>query len=437
LLVRASPNVRQQISAAAAPIQAKKGNTEAVLALLSSEVSQGARYPYARALDAIKAIPADDSNGKDRVFAQALTYYHQKHSRFDVGLNDLGTLVVRLWREISPGLVLQAINELLDVAGEEADADSHLEISLKSRAEGASFGSLYQYRLFQILPVLRELDPARADELVKKNTQVKDVLQKYPAGIQSLSSGDADHQNADDSLSMSLHKSAGPASGPETTPASILRLQFEQQARTILSSAQKDPETALTNALLLDDVPSPNGSSKVDLLIEIAQASGKQQGKVAVAALQEASKLLDNYALLMKARYLVQITDGYLQAGDADKARSILSDIMKSVTKLYALDTNSDDPNRALKSTWPSTVMARSCIALAGRISPALAEQLMAELPDLDLRVFARIELAYAILKIPSYPALIQQRHKQDRNDRVDVLPIPTALNVPPSEDHR
>src|SRR5215831_420519 len=145
LLPTAQVDVRQQILAAEAAKFAQKGDIDAALTMLSSEASRGAQYPYGRALEVIRAIPADDRPSKDRVFAQALMLYKQKHSRFDVGVEDLGTLVIRLWRDVSPGLVLQAADELLDVAELEATADSHLEITVKSGSDGATFDSLYQY----------------------------------------------------------------------------------------------------------------------------------------------------------------------------------------------------------------------------------------------------------------------------------------------------
>jgi hypothetical protein len=429
LVARAAPNVRQQIFAAEAAKFASKGDVEAALTMLSSEVSQGARYPYEHALGVIKALPADDQGAKDRVFAQALAYYREKHRRFDVGMEDLGTLIIRMRRDLSPGLVLAGIDELLDVSHEEVAAENHLEITLSSGSNAVAFPSLYQYRLFQLLPIIREFDPQRADDLLKQNPQANSALQKYGEGLQSFSSSYSQERKDDPGLSMTLQVNAGPAA--ESAGVSVRTLQIQSQTDQILATAQKDAENALGNALLLQDEPGPSGSPKAELLLRIAQLSAQDHPRIAVNALQELSKLIDQFPVLTtQCRYLIQIANGYLLAKRPDLALTTLSETMKRVKKLYASDTNSDDPNQTLKSTWPSTVVSRACVALAGRVSSKSAEEMILELPDPDLRVYARIERANGMLGVPSYPAIMQERHKQASSYRISVFPIFSAKDA-------
>ncbi len=429
LLARASADVRQQVLAAEAAKLATKGDVDGALTMLASEVSQGARYPYGRALEAIRAISPAERGDKDRIFSQALAFYRQKHSRFDVGVEDLGTLLIRVWRDLSPGLVLAAADELLSIAQEEVKTDSHLELSLRSGSGEAAFGSLYQYRLFQLLPVLRELDPGRADDLLKENLQVKTILQKYANGLSSFSGAYSEAPRGDSSFSLTLRVNAGPATGPSNASIQISKIQSE--ASEILAVLPKDASSALKNALLLQDAPEAFGSPKGDLLLAIAQRSAKQHPDVAESALQELSKSLERYPILTQSHYLLAIAGVYARIGDSDGAYAALKETMKRVKILYDADTNSDDPNRSLKSSWPSTVVSRACIAVAGRISPRLAEELIMELPDPDLRIFARIERANSMLGIPSYPALVQERHRQEKGGRVLAFPIPSASDGP------
>src|SRR5437016_739220 len=305
LLARASPDVRQQIFAVEAAKLATKGDVEAALTMLASEVSQGARYPYGRALDVIRAISPEERGDTDRVFSQALAFYRQKHSRFDVGVEDLGTLLIRVWRDLSPGLVLAAADELLNVAQEEVKTDSHLELSLRSGSGEAAFGSLYQYRLFQLLPVLREFDPGRADDLLKENLQVKTTLQKYANGLPSFSDAYSDAPKDESSFSLTLRVNPGPASGASN--ASLQTLQIQSEASEILAVVPKDASNALKNALLLQDAPEAFGSPKGDLLLAIAQRSAKQHSDVAESALLELSKSVERYPVLTQSHYLLAI----------------------------------------------------------------------------------------------------------------------------------
>jgi hypothetical protein len=195
----------------------------------------------------------------------------------------------------------------------------------------------------------------------------------------------------------------------------------------ILARAKDDPEDAFRNAALIQDVPGSFGWSKADLLLRIAELAGKEHSRVAVDVLQEVSKLLEHYPLSAQCRYLVLIADQLLRLKEVDKAQSMVSKLLKYIDKLYAIDVNSDDPNRALKSTWPSTVVSRACAALAARISTKFAQEVLRELPDPDLRVFVDIELANIMLQAPSYPALVQERHKEEKSYKVSVFPIPSV----------
>jgi hypothetical protein len=223
---------------------------------------------------------------------------------------------------------------------------------------------------------------------------------------------------------MAYHMSSGPASSGSM---SVLYLQFHNQANQIVAEAQKDPEKALRAASLVQDAPYPWGSLKADLLLQIADLAGKEHADLAAAALQEGLKSLEHHSVLIRCKYFVLVADEYLRIGETDKAVRVLTELVKAIRELYAPDVNSDDPNRASKSAWPSTVVARACVALAGRVSTKLAQEMISELPDVDLRVFARIELANMLLRLPSYPALIHERHKQDRVNRVSVFPIPSS----------
>ena len=103
---------------------------------------------------------------------------------------DLSGMVVRFWRHFPPELVLDAIDQILDHSKTDdtqialkASAGPDRTLTIKSTV--ITFGSVYQYRLFELLPVLRELDPSKAEQL-SNDPQVQAQLNKYPSGLQSL-----------------------------------------------------------------------------------------------------------------------------------------------------------------------------------------------------------------------------------------------------------
>lgn len=427
LIPRADADVRQQILAMKAPDAAKARNVDEALNLLSSEISQGASYPYSQAIQVISELPADDRDAKDRILAQALTIYKQKNDRYAVGTEDLGTMIVRFRKDFSPGLVLEAIDTLLDSAREESAEDFHMEVSVKSKSGALSFGSLYQYRLFQLLPALRDLDPQRADTLLKESSQVNSALQDHADGLQSLSPNYTDPQLKDPSLTFVYSIKDGPPAGSPRSSDILGTLQLEVRADQILQAAAKDPSSALEDASGFPDQLFGNRAMKAELLMGIADAAFKEHESVSFDALHQLGKLVEPYPVLLQSRYLVQLADRYLRHGEPEDAMPLIALGMKNANKLYAIDINSDDPNRVLKSSWPSTTVSRGFVALAARVSVKFADQMLQEIQDPDIRVFDRIEIASTLSRTTSYPAIMQRQTKESPGVAVDTFPIPSA----------
>ena len=427
LLSRADPDVRQTILGENATAAAKKGSVDDALTLLSSEISQGASYPYARAISVIKALPADDRPDKDRIFAQALTMYQQQNDRYAVGFEDLGTMIVRLRKDLSPGLVLAAIDTLLDSAREEYASDVHMEVKVESKQGALSFGSLYQYRIFQLMPVLQELAPARADSLAEENRQVVQAMKAHAGGLQSLSDSYSQDSHKDPSLSFSFAIKDGPYRDGGASVSDVTAIDLRVQAGHILDRAKIDPANALQDAAALLDTVENGRSVKADLLLGIARVAANDHEIVSLEALQDLSKQIELYPPLLLCRYLVQIADRYLRMKKPEAAMTVINRGFRMAGALYDIDTNSDDPNRALKSSWPSTTVSRSFIALASRVSLKFADQELLEIRDPDLRAFDEIQIASVLLGIPNYPAIMERRSKHDNS--TDVFPIPSQVN--------
>jgi hypothetical protein len=69
--------------------------------------------------------------------------------------------------------------------------------------------------------------------------------------------------------------------------------------------------------------------------------------------------------------------------------------------RLYALDTTLDKRNEAPKECWPSTNEFRNILYKAGEYEGSSAVRHLDRIPDVDVRLFARIELAAAIAGLP------------------------------------
>jgi hypothetical protein len=84
----------------------------------------------------------------------------------------------------------------------------------------------------------------------------------------------------------------------------------------------------------------------------------------------------------------------------------------------YQEDTASDSPNYAPRTFWPSTCAFRAILYAAGKRIGQEANLLLDRIPDEDLRLFARIELAAALAGLPEFPEI--QRRQCRPPDGID-----------------
>ena len=71
--------------------------------------------------------------------------------------------------------------------------------------------------------------------------------------------------------------------------------------------------------------------------------------------------------------------------------------LFASALNLYAIDTAAANPNRAPREIWPSTQAFRALLYRVGRHEGRAAAARLERIPDPDLRLFAKIELAAAL----------------------------------------
>jgi hypothetical protein len=75
--------------------------------------------------------------------------------------------------------------------------------------------------------------------------------------------------------------------------------------------------------------------------------------------------------------------------------------LFKKALDICAEDTDAANPNRAPRECWPSTQTFRGLIHRAGRYEESAAAKHLDRIPDDGVRLFAQIELAAAMAKLP------------------------------------
>ncbi len=181
-LTQADPGVRKTLSTAIIKLYADKKQFEPAIELINRLTAED-EFPYSSGSALIGAMPPEMSGERQELFAQATSSYsqHSKHPmRLGGGFSDM---VVHFGASMPPKLALEAIDETLKQAKESNDPFS---ITMSSDAGTASFDSSYEYALFAMLPLLKQLDESRAKSLLKENQGVQSKLQQFPQGMQSL-----------------------------------------------------------------------------------------------------------------------------------------------------------------------------------------------------------------------------------------------------------
>jgi hypothetical protein len=363
LLPQATEPVRNEITKQIVKHYVKEKDFAHAEALLN-RLADSSEYPFDAAGDIILATGPELSADRMTVFTQALNNFEQH----------------------KPRMTLEAVTKLLDEA-KSSDNKSHY--SMASASGSVTLNSGYEMRLFQLLPVLEELDKDKAEELLRDNAEAKAKLASYPQGMQSLrAKGEISSFGVDDN-------DAPQAAEREAHDETLGRLQ--QSVDAVIKEDEKDPAQALEDALNLPLQSSSGFPPRARALMQIAYDVANEKPSVAKAAVNEILKFQDQLTPDQTAG-LANLPELYMALGEEDEAKKVLGAVLKAAEKIYAHDTDADDPNKAFKGTWPSSDLWRKCVQVAAKISPALSEEIIANIPDPDIAAAQKVAFASSLL---------------------------------------
>ena len=370
--------------------------------------------PYDAAAAIMAALPPERSADLVNTFNLALlSYRNNQHTSAMMGGGDFADLITRFWRKVPKETVLEAIADVLRQAKAQVEKNSGMHISMASSKGAVEFNSYYEYRLFQLLPVLRELDESGAKKMVEDYQQVQTLLAKYPQGTGSLNS--SDDPNETNFGMMSVTDGRGPLGGGgggagARRPQMPSPLEMQQLSK-IAADAIEHPQDALA------DVPAiPRPELRAQAYQLIARNSWQKNASVARQSLEKLLDLVPQLELDQQLRTLGAVADTYLDMDEKDAAKKTVERGMTAADKAYERDSNADDPNKALKAYWPSAAAYRSFLRPAARISPAWATKLANEISDPEMKVLLQIAIAESWLDISPGSTTIMTSTKQGGN---------------------
>lgn len=376
-------------------------------------IGQENEIPYGAASRLMEKMTPEQSADKQQLFTIALGSYrdhdHSGGSRA-FGGGDFADMILQFQKDLPPSLIHQAIDVVLDdarkAAEKEAKDGSPMMISVASADGAVQLNSTYTYRLFQLLPLLKSIDPDEADRLLKQQNEVQTLLAKYPAGMSSVTGDPGSKKNSGSSFFVS---SGGPGPGgggggkPGPRPGAFDpgNMVEMQRAAKIQQDAEAHPQDALANTAAIQ-----NPQLRTNTYIGIARTSWKKNSSIANQALQKAVDTLPQMDGEQQVMGYREVAELYLRMDQKDDAKKFISKGLDAAEKILKSDSNSDDPNKAPKAFWPSAAGYRSMLSLAAKISPTWATTLLKEIPDEELRSLGELGIASSMLE--TSPAMME-----------------------------
>jgi tetratricopeptide (TPR) repeat protein len=408
LLAVAVPEVREMMSPELFRHYINEKEFDQARAMLNQFAEQD-YYPYESATELMLALPRERYADRLEIFSQALNSFAQYTGEFQPQSYDLSTMVFRFWHELPASVVLEAIDQILDRAKEADKTQQNIRVGISTQQSDAYFASQYQFRLFQLVPVLEELDQLQAESLLRENSEVRTALERYPQGLGSMDPGS--NRDTPSKGKMPEILSMGPVAGDNTAEAAAEQSTREiiRRQDRIFAEAEKDPKRALSDTM---NLPLSEEYGRTSALHQVARITAAKDPIVCKAAMQEMRKLVDNMSLRNQALMLADSPEIYLRLGDEDESRKALDELLTIAAKLYSHDTDPSDPNQAFKAWWPSADLWRRSLQFATKLNPSPAQEIIAQIPDAEIKSFERVVFASTLLGADVLRLSIIEAHK-------------------------
>jgi hypothetical protein len=393
LLPQAEPGVRNILLNRMISKAVEERRLNRALTLLKQSPQQ--QFPYGAATSLMLELTSSQEVEKQEIFQMAMAADHESH-KLNIGGDDFAGMIVRFWKHLPPAVALSAISQVLDEAKSNEE-----QMSIGSGAKSANFSSEYEYRVFELLPILRELDDEEAERLSLESSDVQEQLKQFPNGIQSLNPAIRDtptEKGESSSIRVML--------GPSITPMlheSGLSDDYEHRVSEVVQLAEKDPKQAIAAANTLPDAEG-NLAPRAQAMLRIAQAVAKTSPSAARDALGNMSESLKNVKPTERENYRDFCAEGIeiaMKIDEVDLAKKLLKQGISQAEGLEAIDNDADDPNLVLKAWWPSSAVLSRLVVAAMSISVQTALDSVAEISDPELRLLCQVRLANHQLNIP------------------------------------
>jgi len=384
LLPRAEPDVRATLLSWMISRATSAKKLDRALELLNRAKEN---FPYGEATQLMLALPAKRDTDKQEIFRVAMAADRNQHSLV-IGGDDFASMIVRFWQHLPPALVLDAIHQVLDAA--HSGEGSGVTLSATSGIVG--FTRERDYRVFELLPILRQLDDDEAENLLKDSQEAQLQLKQFPNGIQSIEPtiGDTPAKEGE-------RQGIGGSSGPPNEADQIFQAT-KAQVEEIVRTAEANPRQAIAAAATLPESVGPAWRLEFprgQAYLGTARTLIKTNHSAARDALEKMAESLKHaphpYHTMDKWVDGIEIAR---EMDEVDLALKLFRSGMEQADRLRSEDADPDDPNIALKAWWPSVSAYWRLVLASSQFSPQTALEQVAEIKDPEILLLLEVRLA-------------------------------------------
>ncbi len=337
------------------------------------------QYPYAAARQIFEKLPKNDLR-RPMVFGNAMTAYPARPSL------EFGEFLAAVWSELPARTAEASLRSVVETVL--AMKDDGLTESFGTTKGALVLANRQEVELFDLLPLLLKVDPKKAEEILAQKPNLRAAITRFPNGRASTGQFVTSSRGYQDTTAQAA------------TSAAYMQV-IEQIDKVINGLGDTVTEAEVDRIMnLATGIPVPE--TRAALLSELAQATTDDQPEIAKMVLAKSLDLLkDSKDPNLRLEAWKEVARLAFGLHDTEAAWNALNQMADAALALYKLDTDVDNPNTGLTDDWPSTNAWRNTIITAAELLGANAETLVLRIPDPDIALLIRIELAQKLLGRP------------------------------------
>jgi hypothetical protein len=347
------------------------------------------QYPYAAVEAIFRNLPKQDPR-RPQIFGTAFAVYALRPAP------PFTDFIVKHWKELPKSSAEAAVEAIVSCALS-FKSDEYLLETIGSTKGTLALHTRQDVELFDIMHLLRSFDKKRAEEVLGSHSDLKAALDRFPEGRASMGQ----------IVSINLSED----STPESIQAAMKDSQSGAQLAVVmeqigvlfkLSDLFSDDEAGKTFLKMLDLIKTlPDPGQRAEQLSAMASAA-TDEPEIAKSVLADCMEFLkdikDPDATVEPWNNIAgvahEIKDDKLTGEAIDRA-------LDNAAALLKRDTDPDAPNMALRDRWPSSNAYRKAAISAVKAFGVGAEWVLTRIEDPDMALYARVEMAQALLDRP------------------------------------